>query len=60
LGVELGYRWNDHWQTHIGYDLIYWTHVARAGDQIDLNLGQSGNAQNPSSWIARRTSWPKA
>jgi hypothetical protein len=47
LGIELGYRWNGHWRTHIGYDLIYWSDVARAGEQIDLNLDRSGAGQSP-------------
>jgi hypothetical protein len=47
LGVELGYRWNFHWRTYFGYELIYWNQVARAGDQIDLNLDQSGTGLSP-------------
>ena len=47
LGIELGYRWNFHWRTYFGYDLIYWGQVARAGDQIDLNLDRSGAGRSP-------------
>jgi hypothetical protein len=38
LGLEAGYQVNCHWRTYIGYDLLYWGSVVRAGDQIDLNL----------------------
>jgi hypothetical protein len=47
MSVQLGYRWSSHWQTFVGYDLIYWNQVARAADQIDLNYGQSGGTQHP-------------
>ena len=60
LNVELGYRWNGHWRTYVGYDLIYWAEVARAADQIDLALDRSGAGQRRYSRTAPRNSWPKA
>ncbi|OHB76791.1 MAG: hypothetical protein A2W31_12660 [Planctomycetes bacterium RBG_16_64_10] len=36
LGFELGFRLCDHARLLAGYDLIYWPHVLRAADQIDL------------------------
>ena len=38
LGLELGYQLSCHWRAYIGYDLLYWGIVAKAADQIDLNL----------------------
>jgi hypothetical protein len=38
LGLELGYQLSCHWRTYIGYDLLYWGTVAKAADQVDLNL----------------------
>ncbi|MCE5266424.1 MAG: BBP7 family outer membrane beta-barrel protein [Planctomycetaceae bacterium] len=38
LTLEIGYQLNCHWQAHVGYDLLYWACVARAGEQIDLNV----------------------
>jgi hypothetical protein len=38
LSAEIGFQLNCHWRTYIGYDLLYWGTVARAADQIDLNL----------------------
>jgi hypothetical protein len=36
LGGEIGYQITSHLRAYVGYDFLYWTHVARAGDQIDL------------------------
>lgn len=47
LNLELGYRWNCHWRAYVGYDLIYWGEVARAADQIDLAIDQSGAGRAP-------------
>jgi hypothetical protein len=38
LGVELGYQWNCHWRAYVGYDVLYWGEVARAGEQIDRRI----------------------
>jgi hypothetical protein len=38
LGVKLGVNLTQHLTATIGYDLLYWTHVVRPGDQIDHNL----------------------
>lgn len=38
LGVDVGYEWNCHLRTFLGYNLLYWADVQRAGDQIDLRL----------------------
>lgn len=41
LGVNVGYQINPCWRATLGYTFIYWSRVARAGDQItrDLNTG---------------------
>lgn len=38
LGVTLGYQLNPCWRATIGYTFIYWSRVARAGDQIDRDV----------------------
>ncbi len=38
LGLNLGYDLRPHLRVVAGYTLIYWSGVARTGDQIDLNL----------------------
>ncbi len=38
LGLELGYQVNCNLRAYVGYNILYWCGVARAADQIDLNL----------------------
>jgi hypothetical protein len=38
LSAQLGYQWNCHIRTFVGYNILYWANVARAGDQIDLQV----------------------
>ncbi len=38
LGVTVGYQLNPCWRATLGYTFIYWSRVARAGDQIDRDL----------------------
>ena len=38
LGVTLGYQLNPCWRATLGYTFIYWSRVARAGDQIDRDI----------------------
>ncbi len=38
LGVTLGYQLTRHTRLSVGYSMIYWSRVARAGDQIDLDV----------------------
>jgi putative beta barrel porin BBP7 len=38
LGLELGYQIQKNIDLFVGYNLIYWPHVQRAADQIDLNV----------------------
>jgi hypothetical protein len=38
LGVTLGYQLTRHTKLTVGYTLIYWSSVVRAGDQIDLDV----------------------
>ncbi|MGD0516909.1 MAG: BBP7 family outer membrane beta-barrel protein [Thermoguttaceae bacterium] len=41
FGAEIGYQITPHVRTFMGYNLIYWACVMRAGDQIDLNMDTS-------------------
>ncbi len=38
LGVALGYQLTPRLRTNVGYTFLYWSQVARPGDQIDLDL----------------------
>ncbi len=38
LGLELGYQVNNNLRAYLGYRVLYWSAVARAADQVDLNL----------------------
>jgi hypothetical protein len=40
FGAEIGYQLTCHVRTFLGYNIIYWGPVMRAGDQIDLNIDQ--------------------
>lgn len=35
IGMTLGYQLNDCWKATFGYSFLYWSSVARPGDQID-------------------------
>jgi hypothetical protein len=41
LGVNVGYQFTPHIRGFVGYSLLYWTNVARPGDQIDLTVNTS-------------------
>jgi hypothetical protein len=41
LGVTLGYQLTCHLRATLGYTFLYWSNVARPGDQIDLNVSPS-------------------
>jgi hypothetical protein len=46
LGLNLGYHVRDNLRVFVGYDLLYWSHVSRTGDQIDPHLNTSQLAGN--------------
>jgi hypothetical protein len=41
VGVKLGYDIRPNMKAYIGYSLLYWYHVARAGSQIDPTIDPS-------------------
>ena len=41
LGVSVGYQVNDHWRLSLGYNLIYWSSVVRAGEQINTTVNRN-------------------
>jgi hypothetical protein len=41
IGVKLGYRLTDAILLTAGYSFLYWSEVARPGDQVDLALNPS-------------------
>jgi hypothetical protein len=42
LSADLGLQWNRHFKTYMGYTIIYWADVVRAGEQIEL-AADTGN-----------------
>ncbi len=38
VGLNLGYQFNDHMRAFVGYNFLYWSSVARAGNQIDTGV----------------------
>jgi hypothetical protein len=38
FSTELGYQLTCHWRAYLGYSILYWGSVLRAGDQIDTNI----------------------
>ena len=66
--MTAGYQVTDHLKVTAGYDLLYWSAVVRAADQIavgpddGLSSGvvDAGNAPAGVYLVTSRTSWPRA
>jgi hypothetical protein len=41
FGVNLGYNFTPHCRAHLGYNLLFWTRVARPGNQIDFSVNSN-------------------
>lgn len=41
VGVNVGYQVTDHLSVFVGYNFLYWSDVARPGDQIDLGVNST-------------------
>jgi hypothetical protein len=41
VGVNVGYQVTDHVRAYVGYTFLYWSEVARPGDQIDTTINAS-------------------
>jgi hypothetical protein len=41
IGLNLGYQFTTHTKVVFGYDFLYWSKVARAGEQIDTNVNST-------------------
>jgi hypothetical protein len=41
VGLTLGYQVTDHLRVFTGYTFLYWSKVARPGDQVDLTINPS-------------------
>lgn len=53
LGMNVGYDLTPNLRATVGYTFIYWSRVARAGDQIDTNLNLSQLPPGPLNGIPR-------
>ena len=55
VGLKIGYQFTEHLRVTVGYDFLYWSRVARPGQQIDtlVNtsqlLGQGGATVVPAN-----------
>jgi hypothetical protein len=58
LGATLGYQVTPHLRATLGYTFLYWSQVARAGDQIDLDVN-SRLLPNDSRPLAGDTQHPQ-
>jgi hypothetical protein len=38
VGLNIGYQWSDHVRLYVGYDFLYWSDVARSGQQINTTV----------------------
>jgi hypothetical protein len=55
VGINVGYQFTEHWRAFVGYDFLYWSKVARPGDEIDrvvnpnqvAGLGLNGGPARP-------------
>jgi hypothetical protein len=62
LGLTLAYDLSCHLRATFGYSLIYWSDVARPGDQIDLNISPrqfpppTGTSEKP-AFVLRTTDY---
>lgn len=53
LGITLSRSFGCRWRASFGYSLVYWSDVARAGDQIDLDLNLTQLPPGPLVGTAR-------
>jgi hypothetical protein len=53
VGLNVGYQVTDHIRAFVGYDFLYWSNVARAGQQIDFGVNQRLMAGGPGGGPAR-------
>ncbi len=42
VGLNVGYQFTPHWKVFAGYTFMYWSNVARVGDQVDRTINLSG------------------
>lgn len=49
LGIKLGYQFSPNVRAYVGYTFLYWYHVVRAGDQVDVGLNRDLLSANPAT-----------
>ena len=45
-GINFGYQFTEHWRAFVGYDFLYWSKVARPGNEIDRVVNPAQVAGN--------------
>jgi hypothetical protein len=53
MGINVGYQITDRWRAFAGYNFIYWSNVARPGEQIDRTINSSQIGGRPLVGVAR-------
>ena len=56
LDLKLGFQFTRHTRLVVGYDVLYWSNVARAGEQIDRTVNST--LLPNSGVLPRRAIWP--
>jgi hypothetical protein len=57
LGLEIGYQLTCCLRTYVGYNILYWDKVARAGEQISLTVPQLTEEGGPTFAFHQSSFW---
>jgi hypothetical protein len=57
LGVEIGYALRPNLRTSVGYDVLYWNKVARAGEQVDPRINLADPVAGPPQFSFNESSF---
>lgn len=55
--TEIGFQVNRQLRAFVGYDILYWNKVARAGEQVDLNVSFLPGATRPAFPFNESSLW---
>ena len=48
--AQLGFQWSCHLRTYVGYDFLYWSGIARSGEEMDLTLNGTSPPHPTFQW----------
>jgi hypothetical protein len=52
VGFSVGYQFDTHIRLSVGYDFLYWSEVARPGDQIDRSINPTQLVRTPGGSVS--------